>query len=405
MYKPRIIIKYLIVAKGFFIRFIRMNLGPLAYAGIAPSFPLRNRDDQLPQHRRARNDRIEIEILFHRVVRLAADRSQSVKRRRSQPGGQQLTNPDFEQGTMNGWSWQGGGWAGVETCCGQHNTAFWGTGTNPYLPYYPGIYTANTWDAGMDLPGGWMQIYQYRQVNQGQKYRMSSWVFTSGVTGSIRRYGTTTGYAECGSTANTAHTPISCEFTASANEDMAFILEATGASGQWAVSDDWTLTQIVTVPRNLLADLWSAFPVYYYIDSSAYPTRTDIAAWSWNTAMGRTMLQRTSNSGLQGGIKVIAKSDTNDLNAGSTVVRKDSQGNMIVTLNRFWMDPWTSSNYRYGFEMREGVIAHEFGHTLALEHVQNECQLQKPGATVHAWNCSAFKPTSGDVDGVRAIYP
>ncbi len=328
----------------------------------------------------------------------------------AQPGGQMLVNPDLEQGTFNGWSWQGGGWAGAENCCGQHNTAFWGNGTNPYLPFCPTCYTVNTWDAGMDLPAanpGWMQIYQYVQINSGQKYRLNAWVFTSGVTGIIRRYGTQTGYApDCGSTANTGHTPISCEFTASANEYMAAILESqsNGASGQWAVSDDWTLTRIVTVPRNYLADLWSSFPIYYYISSAAYPTRTDIAAWSWNTAMGRTMFQRTSNSSLQGGIIVNAKSDPNDPNAAVTNVHKDSQGNMIITVNRFWMDPWTSTNYRYGFEMREGVIAHEFGHTLALEHVQNECELENPG-NAGIWNCAAFRPTGGDVDGVRAIYP
>jgi predicted Zn-dependent protease len=68
------------------------------------------------------------------------------------------------------------------------------------------------------------------------------------------------------------------------------------------------------------------------------------------------------------------------------------------------MDKWHSNSYRYGFEAREGVIAHEFGHGFGLDHVGNECQLMNPIATVQTWNCTAFKPTSGDVDGMRAIY-
>lgn len=325
----------------------------------------------------------------------------------TQPGAQKLVNPDFEQGTMNGWGWQGGGWAGVENCCGQHETAFWGKGTNPYLPLWPNVYSANIWDGALDLPVGWMQLYQNASVSADQKYRMSSWIFTSGVTARLRRYSYTTGlYTDCASTANTAHTPLSCEFTAGASELWGFMMDATaGTSGQWAVSDDWTLTQIVTVPRNMLADIWPTLPVPYYIDSTAYPTRTDIAAWSWNNAMGRTMLQRTSDPNQLNIIKLFGIYDSSGTWVGQTTARRNAQGNKTITLNKYWMDPWNSNTYRYGFEAREGSIAHEFGHALGLEHVQNECQLMNPYADVQTWNCTAFKPTGGDIDGMRAIYP
>lgn len=323
------------------------------------------------------------------------------------PPSQLLQNADFEQGTMNSWGWQGGGWAGVESCCGQHNTAFWGyNGGNPYPN--PSLYDTDNWNGYMDLAGGWTQLYQNRQVNSGQKYRLSSWFFTNGVTALLRRWSPTTGYVACASTVNTAHTPLSCEFTASATENVSFILETTGSSGQWAVSDDWAVTPVVQAPRISQTYRWSALPVLYYIDTGAYPMRTDIAAWGWNNAMGRTMLQRTSASNAP--IKVTAGYRGLTSYLGRVIIYPnlppESQIPVTIDLNKSFLDQWKDPPFRYGFEAREGVIAHEFGHALGLGHVSgNNCQLMNLYGEIQTWYCNAYTASSGDVAGMRSIYP
>ncbi len=232
----------------------------------------------------------------------------------AQPSNQKLQNADFEAGNMTGWAWQGSGWGGVENCCGQHETPFWGKNGNPY-PLWPNVYSTNSWDGSVSpSAGGDVQIYQYQSVTQGQKYRLNSWFQTSGLTAYLRRYSASLGaLVECGNTANTAHTPLSCEFTASTTESMAFILEqGYGSANQWADSDDWTLTPIRTVPRWLIAETWATLPVLFYADSSGYPTREDIASWNWNDAMGKSMLQRTSNPNQTNIIKIVGVSAPSD---------------------------------------------------------------------------------------------
>lgn len=78
-----------------------------------------------------------------------------------------------------------------------------------------------------------------------------------------------------------------------------------------------------------------------------------------------------------------------------------------LEVNKDYLDAWKDPPYRLGFEAREGIIAHEFGHALGLKHVpaDNNCQLMQRFGHVQTWLCAVFKPTSSEVAAVRAIYP
>ncbi len=56
----------------------------------------------------------------------------------------------------------------------------------------------------------------------------------------------------------------------------------------------------------------------------------------------------------------------------------------------------------YSADKREGVAAHEVGHTLGLAH-SSTCVLMNP-TTPDRTNCGVFTPQQDDVDGVQAIY-
>ncbi len=210
----------------------------------------------------------------------------------------------------------------------------------------------------------------------------------------------------CGSS-NGAYVHLSCEFMAPANEQMDFGLEGNAGSKLWVVSDDWALTPI-SQPAHNNTPKWSALPVLYYGDSNSYQTRTDIAAASWNNAMEKQMLKRTADIS-QAKIEVQGRNlGTINMPYGNWYKPfPPTQPRGIVEVNKDYLDVWQDPPYRFGFEAREGIIAHEFGHALGLKHVDsdNNCQLMQRFGHVQTWFCAAFQPTSGEVDAVRAIYP
>ncbi len=309
----------------------------------------------------------------------------------SRPLSQLLANPDFETGNMNGWT-SVGGTGGVQTNR-QHGTPFWG-------PARPDV---DTWNGYIQPKGQYTQLGQYHQVQQGKAYRLSAWVSTSGMATNLARYSSLSGMTYCGSSSAWTYTPLSCEFFPTANENMAFGIDGNAASGAWAGTDDFALTEIVTAPRWQGRSPWSPLPATYYIGAGGYPTRTDMAAGSWNTAMGKTMLQKTSNSGQA---KILVNFSSEGFNNRYGLTSCTSPCSVVtITINKSYLDTWNNTNYDYGLEARQGILAHEFGHALGLWDLFDYCQLMNTYGQQLAWYCMAYEPTSGDVQGMRILYP
>ena len=321
------------------------------------------------------------------------------------PSNNLLGNSDFEAGPAN-WVAGGGGIAAVETCCGQHETPFWGKNPSPYPAGSQPAFDNDTRDGYIEPNGQTTRLMQSRAVTAGQKYRISTWFWDNGMVGRLYFRSPSTGKTFCG-TSSGLFAPLSCEFTAPANEQMTFGLEGNGAVDLWVVSDDWALTPITKPARNN-APTWNPLPVLYYGDANSYQTRTDIAAATWNNAMGKQMLKRTSDQN-QAKILVVGRNlGTVGPYANWYNPSPPNQPWGVVEINRDYLDVWKDPPYRFGFEAREGIIAHEFGHALGMKHVDevgNNCQLMQRFGHIQTWRCAVYKPTSPEIEAVRAIYP
>lgn len=312
-----------------------------------------------------------------------------------------LQNPDFELGN-SGWQFLAGG--GIEDCCGQHETPFWGRQSSPY-PSGAMFYIQDTWDGYIFPNGQFSRIYQWKNV-RAKKYRLSVWLMTNGMTGTVRLYFPSSNtYVTCGSTSSIEFVPVICEFTPAVREDVAFILEGNAAmgSGKWVVSDDWSLNRVLT-PTGM--SRWSALPVKYYVDSNAYPTRTRIGTGRWNTAMGKQMFVETTDLN-QAQIRFTAGYRGFNSYYGGFYSNTNR-----IDLNKSFLDLWIDPPYRYGFEGRESIVTHESGHALGLNHQTNNsaqevenCDIMT-GAPGHQYfYCANYLPDKGDIAGMRAIYP
>jgi hypothetical protein len=182
--------------------------------------------------------------------------------------GQRLTSADYEDTPHNNvWSVEGN-WAGVENCCGQHNTPYWSY-KNP-----------DWWDGGLEPYSQFTRLLQWSSVPFATRVRLSAWLFTSGMTGVVRAYMPNSGRSVlCGTTPGGVQTPISCEFDVAANEWIGVALEGQDSAPQWAVADDWALTPIATPPL-VVPEKFPGIGIKYY--TNGYSMRTDMAAWSWN---------------------------------------------------------------------------------------------------------------------------
>ena len=313
-----------------------------------------------------------------------------------------FNNPDFESGNV-GWQFLGGG--GIENCCGQHETPFWGTQSSPY-PAGAVFYDPDRWDGYIFPEGQLSRIYQWRKVKANKRYRLSVWLMTNGMTGTIRRYlPSSDTYKDCGSTSSTAYVPIICEFTPTVTEDVAFILQGNSAngSGKWVVSDDWSLNRVLTPTGT---SRWANLPVKYFIEGNAYPTRTRIGTARWNTAMGQQMLVETTNS-TQAQIRFTA----GYRGFVDTYYGGFFSNTNVIDLNKSYLDPWIDPPYRYGFEGRESIVTHEAGHALGLNHQTNNtgevenCDLMTGAPGDQYFYCANYLPDQGDIAGMNAIYP
>lgn len=207
--------------------------------------------------------------------------------------------------------------------------------------------------------------------------------------------------------------PVSCEFVAPNTESLAMVLYGQDAPKKWVVSDDWTLTEIVNAPRLDEIPLWPSLPVLYAPDSTAYPTRADIAAGRWNAGVGREVLRKTGDITLAKitvvGVYKGLGTFPNYTWFGKTML-PNANGVIKIKLNKSWLDIWTSTgtpSYSYGFEGREHVIGHEMGHAFGLAHITaiDPCELLEPFGDIAFWDCSVYAPTTGDVNGFKALDP
>ena len=135
----------------------------------------------------------------------------------------------------------------------------------------------------------------------------------------------------------------------------------------------------------------------YKINGGSSASRT---AWSagvsdWNNAGAGVSPSTTSGSA------TVALSEANDSSVswdGITYWNNGANGvmtNVSAQLNAAYTAGYSASK-------REGVAAHEVGHTLGLAH-SNSCVLMNP-TTPDRTNCGVYTPQQDDINGVRAIY-
>lgn len=315
-----------------------------------------------------------------------------------------LKNPNFEQGWIH-WQRQGGA-VEAEPCCGQHETPFWGqsSASSPY-PGAP-LWQTHTWDGYVQPNGQFTQLFQWAPVVEGKHYRLSVWLFTNGMTANIKRFSPALNqYIFCGSTNSLTYVLVSCEFEAEAteNQSMGLIGDANAPIGKWVVSDDWSLTKIVKPKRWVPMPLWATLPIKYHVANNGYITRTEIAANRWNAAVGSQMFVRTGNineakikftAGFLGALGPYFAQTTTPVNGVST-----------VNVNKSVLDPWVDPPFIRGFEARESILGHEFGHVLGIDHTDDNCNILRADAIGLAWRCSTSNPTWGDWKKVQNIYP
>lgn len=315
-----------------------------------------------------------------------------------------IQNPSFESGWQN-WSRQGGA-VYAESCCGQHETPFFGrnSSSSPY-PSAP-WWTTETWDGTIQPDGQFTQLYQWVPLHQGKHYRLSVWLFTNGMTGYIRRYSPSHGYFECGDTSSIDFVLVSCEFQAEATESQSFILEGEVDAPlyKWVVSDDWELTKIVKPPLLSTVPVWPFRPVKYYLDSGSYPTRTDIIATRWNNGVGRTVLQKTTDSSHTTIRYTGSYEGSSSSNVFGTTI-PPSSGVVEVQINCSFLDAWIDPPFRYGLEAREATIGHETEHALGLAHTYGNCNMITQVNKELTWRCSTSSPTWGDIAKIQDLYP
>lgn len=298
-----------------------------------------------------------------------------------------LADADFETPPLNQWFAQGQ-WVSIETCCGQHDTPYWG-----YNRPDP-----DTYDGSLDPANQFNRLYQNQTIySSGYTWRLSTWASTSGMGADLRAYlpGRT---IQCGNISTSTQTPLSCEFAASEGENVMATWEGTGTSGQWAVSDDWALTPLIT-PGRLNWQNWPPAPPLTYAVST-YATRTDMAAWSWNDSVGKQLLIKTSDVN-QAKIRFNAQSFNDPTFVGRAW--PPVNGVVVIDIDKTDVDPWNL--YSYGLDARQGLFAHELGHALGLNDQSASCVLMNTDTSSTFWYCGTFRPTSVDTTAMRGIFP
>jgi len=142
-----------------------------------------------------------------------------------------IQNSGFETGSLSPWArWtlnpNDPGIVDVEDCCANHT---------------PG----GMWDAYIQPEGPEVVIYQTVSLTPGQKYFLSAWVSTNGMTAYLRWWSNATGVPQVcdqSSTVWPAYDYLSCELTVPAGTTNFNVqLSGTAPSGKWAVTDDWFL--------------------------------------------------------------------------------------------------------------------------------------------------------------------
>lgn len=143
--------------------------------------------------------------------------------------------------------------------------------------------------------------------------------------------------------------------------------------------------------------------LYYYKDSSVnshgYGTHTDYGAKSWSNYSSKVNLNARSSGYVD--IKVYAGdinkpgvyADALNYVNGFTGIKPSWTGTYVASVVRI-NDPVMS---KYGQTVVNGVMAHEFGHVLGIDHSGD------PWALMHAENSNWFH-NDDDIAAVRAIY-
>lgn len=157
--------------------------------------------------------------------------------------GNLIQNANFETGNLAPWARfvynpNDPGIVKVEPCCANHT---------------PG----GTWNAYIQPQGQYVEMYQWVPVSANRRYRLGAWVSTgpentTGMTAYLRWWSNAQGgfLGECGSTRAiwpnyVKLTEPPCDLVVpSGTTQLNVHLAGTAPSGRWAVTDDWTLTQL-----------------------------------------------------------------------------------------------------------------------------------------------------------------
>lgn len=134
----------------------------------------------------------------------------------------------------------------------------------------------------------------------------------------------------------------------------------------------------------------------YKISGGSSASRT---AWSsgvsdWANAGAGVSPSTTSGSA------TVTLSEANDSSVSwDGITNWNNSGDVMTNVSARINAAYTAG---YSSDKREGVAAHEVGHTLGLAH-SSTCVLMNP-TTPDRTNCGVFTPQQDDIDGVQAIY-
>jgi hypothetical protein len=152
---------------------------------------------------------------------------------------------------------------------------------------------------------------------------------------------------------------------------------------------------------NLGGGRWPGSPAritYYEATGAKYRSTIALAAAAWNTSGVRVRFIRVSS---RSSADVLIKSSSS-LPTGSGYATVGYAPNAFIELNMGTFDKWTFA----------GVVAHEMGHILGLEHVQRICALMtpvvyencKPEWPPNAWQWRCRVLQKDDLAGAASRY-
>jgi hypothetical protein len=316
------------------------------------------------------------------------------------PPENKLQNPSFETGAQAPWFKDGGGLAGIESCCGQRQTFFWPS-EHYNIHMCPSSElcgkTRDWWDGYIEPAGQYVAFAQGPAGMIGSKpYRLSTWLSTYGMTGYLRWYAASGGTRSCSQTNATfpAYVNTSCYFTMpSSPAGFNVHLAGSAGSGAWVVSDDWALTEQKYLPVDWQPGIPKpTLPISYW--ALDYGGSTDTAAGYWNSVAGRTLFVKAGS--LAAATLVIDGIEQGDnLWIGHT--GKATSGKMRIEVNIWYFNQWSTN-------AKVSTLAHELGHALMFGHV-NTCQALNAGSWSRYWFCGLSGPTPIEGSSVNLLYP